>query len=1054
MVRDKERDVLLVEDNAGDARLLEEYLGMADGGPYRITVAGTLAAARDHLAHSRADFIILDLNLPDSSGLDTVEQIQEHAASTPIVVLTGLDDEQMGLKAMRRGAQDYLAKGDLNSQGLVKALHYAEERHRLLRQTEADRKRLAENERRFRTLAQENADGIVVIDQAGIVQFANPAAETLFGKPAGELCEQPFGFPLDLADHAEITMKQSDGGERIVEMRTAETVWEGKTSYLISLRDISERKRMERALEASRERFAKVFHASPYAMGITSLTTGCIIDANERALNLFGYSRGEVIGRSAQKLGLWVQEEYRQMVDRAFEEKGSAREMELEARTKSGELRDALVTFERVDLEDEPVVLTIIEDITERKRVEAARRQALERLKILHEIDMAILSAKSTEQIAATAVEKVVALLELDRGSVALFDFPGGSFRLLTVCDDGNARAKGDEGVTIPLNAFRGDLEALQAGQIEIVQEIADRATREDDRFHIMRQQELRSFVSAPLLLDGELIGALNLGSATPGAIEDEHAEVAREVANQLSVALREERLATQMRRQATQLKEIMDAVPDAILLLDGDYHILSANRRARVLLADSLDLVTDDRLTHLGATPLSSFLKPTAPGAPRREIRLEEEGRTLEIGVSTMSLPDQQAGWVLVLRDVTKQREQEEYLQTQERLAAVGQLAAGIAHDFNNVMSIITLYSESLLRKQEHPKKDQYLATISEQARHAAKLISQILDFSRRSVMKQQRLNLQPFVKEMVKLLERIVPENITIRLTAAGEEAVVAADPTRLQQALMNLAVNARDAMPDGGVLHLTLDALTVGSKEEAPLPSMGAGKWVTLTVSDTGTGIAPDALPHLFEPFFTTKEEGKGTGLGLAQVYGIVKQHDGEISVSTEAGKGTTFTIYLPAYLSPTASAEQAKELRRPEQPTPAGQTILVVEDNDVVREAIVSTLEGMKFRVLEAADGLEGLRKYEEEATAIDLVISDMVMPNMSGAALHQRISEAYPGVKMILISGYPRDEEGKALLDNGGVFWIEKPFTAEGLGAAVYEALGGTSEKLEDALKSE
>lgn len=797
--RVKDHHVLLVEDNAGDVRLFQEHLGQASGGPFKVAVTRTLAAAESHLAHNVVDVTFLDLNLPDSEGLDTLQRLLRQSPSTPIIVLTGVDDEQTALDAVGSGAQDYLAKGELTGPLLVKTLYYAEER----------------------------------------------------------------------------------------------------------------------------------------------------------------------------------------------------------------------------------------------KRAENARRQMLERLQILHEIDTAILSAERTEEIADRALRKVVGLLGLDQGSVALFDFPADSCRLLTVCQDGKTRVEGDP---FPLKAFRGDLGTLQAGQIEIVQDIGQRNTGEDDGYSLMRQQELRSFLSAPLLLDGELIGALNLASATPGAISDTHVDVAREVANQLAVALREERLDQQMQRQARQLREIMDAVPEGILLLDDDHRILSANRGARTLLADFIDFDGDARLTHLSNTALRPLLRPTEPGAPWRELRLDEGQRILELGVSTMSLPERQSGWVLVVRDVTQQREQEQYLQTQDRLAAVGQLASGIAHDFNNVMAIITLYSESLLRDGEHRKKEQYLATIGEQARHAANLIGQILDFSRHSVMKRQALNLRPFVKELVKLFERTLPENIAIDLTATEDDAIVEADPTRLQQALMNLAVNARDAMDDGGKLDLALDVIAVGLEEEPPLPEMAAGRWVTLAISDTGTGIAPEVASHLFEPFFTTKEKGKGTGLGLAQVYGIIKQHGGEIAVDTEVGRGTTFTIYLPAYQASSPSPESAAKESGQIEASGAGETILVVEDNEAVREAMVTVLKEMEFEVLAVADGQEALRRFEEQAATIDVVISDMVMPNVGGAELYERLHEICSDVTMILISGYLRDEAGKALLDKGGVFWIQKPFTAESLATAVHKAL--------------
>jgi two-component system cell cycle sensor histidine kinase/response regulator CckA len=266
----------------------------------------------------------------------------------------------------------------------------------------------------------------------------------------------------------------------------------------------------------------------------------------------------------------------------------------------------------------------------------------------------------------------------------------------------------------------------------------------------------------------------------------------------------------------------------------------------------------------------------------------------------------------LLIIVDITERKKIEAALQTtlakleatqvqlvrQERLAAVGGLAAGIAHDFNNILSIIVLNVELGLHAQQvHPKLQAQLATISKQMKRAANLVQQILDFGHRGVVELSPLDLVQFLKEQVELLQLTLPANVKLNLVYGNDEYTVNADQTHMQQILINLALNAIDAMPDGGDLGMNLERLRLVSHDEMPMPEMHPGEWIQLSVSDTGTGILPETMLHLFEPFYTTKPVAEGTGLGLAQVYGLVQQHYGHIEVETQADKGTTFMIYLP-------------------------------------------------------------------------------------------------------------------------------------------------------------
>jgi PAS domain S-box-containing protein len=392
---------------------------------------------------------------------------------------------------------------------------------------------------------------------------------------------------------------------------------------------------------------------------------------------------------------------------------------------------------------------------------------------------------------------------------------------------------------------------------------------------------------------------------------------------------------------------------------------------------------------------------------------------------------------YVAVKEDITTRKRLAEQAQQQERLAALGQLAAGIAHDFNNILAVLLLYTQ-LWQMQEEPIQDRrQIRTVLDQIRRAKDLIQQILDFSRQSVLKKQRLALTSVIKEEVKLLRRTLPSNITIsfsRLPADDETPLLASvDITRLQQLLMNLGINARDAMPDGGALHFTLAPYRLAENDEPPVPSMPPGDWVQLTISDSGIGIAEEALPHIFDPFYTTKTPDKGTGLGLAQVYGIVKQHDGFIKVESEIGAGAAFTIYLPRLDGVTArdNDEETGPLA-----SGADQCILLVEDDEYTRQALEQGLLTLGYRVVVAHNGREAMAKLRAEETAVDLILSDMVMPEMGGVELLHRLREEAYDLPVIILSGYPLTADVSHLKSQGMTDWLSKPLELKQLARTI------------------
>jgi PAS domain S-box-containing protein len=669
----------------------------------------------------------------------------------------------------------------------------------------------------------------------------------------------------------------------------------------------------------------------------------------------------------------------------------------------------------------------IIRDITERKRAEERIKQLnsemlqrLAELEALHRASREIMAAAMDPERVYASVHHVVAeLMPCEAFVIVLQDQAGRENEAVYLVDQGGRwpaqRIPADQGLsgyvitqgtTLLLDDFseEGDISAVHFGAPDPV----------------------RSILAVPLRVGQRAIGMLSAQSYRPHAYTKQDQALLETLANHVAAGLENIRLFQQTREQAQRVQGILDTVPEGVLLLGAEGQVLLANPVAEQDLRLLAGAQVGDRLTHLGERPLAELL---APPPHRLCHEVQAATRTFEVIARPIGDGLEPARWVLVLNDVTQERMVRDQLQQQERLAAIGQLAAGIAHDFNNVMAVVVLSAQMLQKNPDLSDKDRhYLALILDRARHATRLIGQILDFGRRSYMERAPLDLLPLLKEMLKLLERTLPESIRLELACDRDEYIVRGDSTRLQQAVMNLAANARDAMPAGGRLQFTLSSLAVGTEAPPPVPDMPAGEWVCLAVSDTGAGIAAEHLPHLFEPFFTTKEPGQGTGLGLSQVYGIVKQHEGSIGVHSRPGEGATFSLYLPLLTIPAPEVKPAPAA----EAAPGGtETILLVEDELTVRQVVAETLEGLGYRVLATASGAEALAILER-GRAIDLLLSDLVMPGLSGLDLYRALRRQRPALKGLIMTGYALVKAGYAAFQEEGVDWIQKPFEIEQL----------------------
>lgn len=391
------------------------------------------------------------------------------------------------------------------------------------------------------------------------------------------------------------------------------------------------------------------------------------------------------------------------------------------------------------------------------------------------------------------------------------------------------------------------------------------------------------------------------------------------------------------------------------------------------------------------------------------------------------------------VAEDITQQKRLERQFLQSQKMEAVGRLAGGVAHDFNNLLGVILGYGDLLqatIPAEGEPKR--YLEQINQAAKRAAALTHQLLAFSRQQILEPRILNLNGIIQELEPMLQRLIGEDVRVITSLDSDLASIKVDPGQVAQVIMNLAVNSRDAMPNGGTLTLETQNIHLDERYSGRHANVPPGDYVMLAVSDTGCGMSAETQARLFEPFFTTKEKGKGTGLGLATVYGIVQQSGAHIWVYSELNQGTTFKIYLPALDVPADVIQR----RAPVGSRGGTETILIAEDETALRALARTVLEGKGYRVVEAANGEEALQLMEESKQHVDLVLTDLVMPELSGPELVCRVKELYPSVKALFISGYTDDAVLNGRVLDPQQAFLQKPFVPGELVRKVREVLDG------------
>jgi two-component system, cell cycle sensor histidine kinase and response regulator CckA len=493
----------------------------------------------------------------------------------------------------------------------------------------------------------------------------------------------------------------------------------------------------------------------------------------------------------------------------------------------------------------------------------------------------------------------------------------------------------------------------------------------------------------------------------------------------------------------------LLDSATQAILAIDRSGAIVLANRRTEEMFGYSREellgarieilLPESKRSAHRGEREdyfARPRIRPMGIGMDLAGRRKDGNEFPVEVSLSYLDLPEGVFAMAFV-SDISQRKQLEDQLMHAQKMEAVGRMAGGVAHDFNNMLTVISGYNRMILDELSplDPLRG-YAEEVLKAADRAGALTNQLLAFSRRQIMKPRVMNVNSVIEQTEKMLRRLIGEDIELKYALAMDAGNIRADPGHVEQAIMNLAVNARDAMPLGG--RLTLETANVHLDETYTRTHMGVtpGDFVMVAVSDTGHGMDAETKRHIFEPFFTTKEKGKGTGLGLATVYGMIKQAGGDIWVYSEPHRGTTFKLYFPRVQEAVTENEHADS----ESPQGKNETILVVEDEKAVRDLTVRMLQRLGYSVLIAASGAEAITVSAAHTDRIALLLTDVVMPHMSGRQLADILAPTRPDMKVIYLSGYTENTVIHHGVLDAGIEFLPKPFSREVLAKKIRDVL--------------
>ncbi|MGV3771677.1 MAG: PAS domain S-box protein [Verrucomicrobiales bacterium] len=1056
--------LLLVEDDDNDAWAIERELERSHTANYALTRVATLEAALKVIQQRHFTLVLLDLGLPDSKGIDTFYRFHGAASHLPTLVLSGYEDENVATLAVQIGAKDYFVKN-----AKTRPLGYAIE-HRRMEEKIATIARLqyavsalsahALHGTPFRKLISEavaSVAEVLNVESSHIFELKNEQGSAMviagFGWASefvGRHAKIDPTITRKLRSNVSVVLEESPKrslGETddtlfaarnvrgcvYVPIHGADQPWgllgahtdryrvfsQQELHFLQTighyLSEALQRESSELELLRSQSQFSSIFHASPAAISINTLAEGRFIEVNDEYCTLIGYTREELMASSVIGLNIWEKTADRAPIMQKLRERGSIRDLQTRYRRKSGEIRDVSMSLELTQLlgEPEPVLIALIKDITDLKRAEAAVRESEERFRIL--------SKATNDAVWDWNVKNNV--LWWNEGLQELFGLGPGEIKELKSWAD---RIHPEDRRGVLAKARR----ANKSGQNNWTGEY--RFQRKDGTYAWVRDRGY-------FLYDSE-------------------GKLARVIGGMTDITQRRE-VEDRMAEQAA----LLDIAHDAILVKDLDGKIMFWNKGAE----RTYGWTTAEAV---GCYSQSLLHKDTANFNVAREILLKNgewkgEMQKLSKGGAKLSV---EVRWTLVRdslgapkailainSDVTEKKRFERQFYRAQRMESIGTLAGGIAHDLNNVLAPIMMAAE-LLMDTANAEEKAFLETIQNSAKRGAELIKQVLSFARGAEGQRVTVDVSGIVQEVERIVKETFPKSISSSVHLATKMSFVTADPTQLHQVLMNLCVNARDAMATGGRLSMTVEKVALDQVYVGMNPEARIGNYVVVTVADTGTGIPRHLREKIFEPFFTTKELGKGTGLGLSTSLGIVRDHGGFITVYSESDQGTRFKVYIPC-----AAAELQNENSPAKEsylPRGNGELVLLIEDEENIRMVTKKTLESYNYQVALARNGAEGVAVFAAQREKIAVVLTDMAMPVMDGPAAIVAIRALDPKVKIIGCSGHTTDARNSQVRGAGVQHVLAKPFTAESLlttvelvlrGSRSYPALGAIPFKQAD-----
>ena len=750
----------------------------------------------------------------------------------------------------------------------------------------------------------------------------------------------------------------------------------------------AERRAAEEALRASEERHRQLVELSPDALLVICGEEIVMVNRAARRL-LRAFTPQEIVGRSFLE---FVHPACRQKIlwdlNRVAEENATLPVLEDRMVRLDGTMLDVELTAAPFAHQGREAMQLFVRDVTERKRADEAR----------HESELQLHIALNAARLATWSWDLAADRVTWSEGIEALFGFPPGSFRPT-------------------IAAYLG---CVHPSDRDWVEQNLTGAREVEGSFEVQHR------VRWP---DGETRWMFLKGNSA--AAED--GNVARISGVVMDITDRK-----QAEGEMQRLAAFAKCNPNPVMEFSNHgrltYHndaaqemAVKLGRRtpAEILPADAAQLVRECLATEKKRTVLE-----TTPG-----------GRTISWSFFPI-LPQHVVH--CYAGDITERRNLEDQLRQAQKMEAVGQLAGGVAHDFNNILTIIQGHTSLLLDDAElESNRREVLQQVLTAAERAANLTRQLLTFSRKQMIQLRDLDLNEVISRLTKMLRCVIGEDVGLNCTYSTTPIHLRADMSMVEQAVMNLAINARDAMPQGGTVTITTEQITTTEVQRAFHPEARPGQFACVTIADTGQGIAPEHLPHIFEPFFTTKEVGKGTGLGLATVYGIVKQHQGWIELDSRLGTGTTFRLYLPCEPSavPVAPLPTAADGAPRAEVRGGNETVLVVEDEPTLRELVCMVLRKHGYRILEAGSGPAALVVWAQHQRHIDLLMTDMVMPEgMTGRELAHQLKREKPGLKVLYVSGYSPDILGREVPLVHGLNFLQKPFPPALLTATVRRCL--------------